>query len=81
MPLPVFVLLLLLCLVMLGLACACIDDRAALALERGLQTAAVPVTEVWPALILALFGSALLVVVAVSARDRASPAVLQRFLF
>lgn len=80
MPLPVFVLLLLLCLVMLGLACACIDDRPALALERALQTAAVPVTEVWPSLILALFGSALLALV-VPVRDRASPAFLQRFLF
>lgn len=80
MPLLVFVLLLLLCLGLLGLACACLDDSPALALERALQTATLPLIEAWPALILASFASALLALL-VPARVRASPAVLQRFLF
>jgi Asp/Glu/hydantoin racemase len=80
MPLVVFVLLLLLCIGLLGLACACLDDTPALAFDRALQTAALPVIGVWAALILASFASALLALV-VPARDRASPAFLQRFLF
>ncbi len=82
MPLLVFMLLALICLGLLGFACACFDDQAALALERALQAPAVPEPiDLWPQIVLGLGGTALLVLTAVLARERASPARLQRFLF
>jgi hypothetical protein len=82
MPLIVFVLLALVCLGLLGFACACLGDQPALALERALQAPAVPaLVEPWPVVMLGGFAASLLVVLAAPARRRASPALLQRFLF
>lgn len=83
MPLVVFILLALLCLGLLGFACACLSDQPAAALERAVQAPALApaLVELWPAILVGLFGAALLVYWPVAARGRASPAVLQRFLF
>ena len=80
MPLWAFVLLAVLCLAFVGLACACLDDQFAQAFERALQ-APIAVMEAWPALVLAMLASASLVPLAIRASERASPAMLQRFLF
>lgn len=80
MPLLAFLLLAILCLVLLGLACACFSDQLALAFERALLVL-VALVEVWPPLTLVALGVAPLVVLAVPASGRASPALLQRFLF
>jgi hypothetical protein len=83
MPLVVSVLLALVCFGLLGFACACLSDQPAAALERAVQALALapPVIELWPALLFGGFAAALLVYSAVPARSRASPALLQRFLF
>ena len=82
MPLIVFILLALVCLGPLGFACACLGDQPALALERALQAPALPaLVEVWRVVILGGFASALIASASVPARERASPAFLQRFLF
>lgn len=81
-PLVVVTLLAVVCLGMVGFACACMSDQPAVVLERTVQAPALApsMVEVWPAL---LFGalSGLLLYTAVVGRGRASPAVLQRFLF
>jgi hypothetical protein len=83
MPLVVFILLALVCLGLIGFACACLSDQPAAALERAVQAPALapPVEEAWPAVVLAILAAGLLVSASASARGRASPAVLQRFLF
>jgi uncharacterized SAM-binding protein YcdF (DUF218 family) len=82
MPLIVFILLALMCLGLLGFACACLGDQPALALERALQAPALPaLVEVWSVVLLGGFASALAASASVPARGRASPALLQRFLF
>jgi hypothetical protein len=83
MPLLVFILLALLCLGLLGFACACLTDQPAVALERAMQAPALAptVVELWPAILFGVFGAALLVYWPVAARGRASPVMLQRFLF
>jgi hypothetical protein len=83
MPLVVFILLALVCLGMLGFACACLSDQPAAALERAVQAPALlpALVELWPALLFGAFAAGLLVFTPVAARGRASPAVLQRFLF
>lgn len=80
MPLWAFILLAVLCLALLGLACACLDDQFAQAFERAFQ-GPVAVMEAWPAMALAVLGPLSLVVIALLASERASPAMLQRFLF
>jgi hypothetical protein len=82
-PLVIFILLAVLCLGLLGFACACLSDQPAAALERAVQGPALApaVVELWPAILLGILGAALLVYSQVAARGRASPAVLQRFLF
>lgn len=83
MPLVVFILLALVCLGMLGFACACLSDQLAVALERAVQAPALApaVVELWPAILFGAFAGGLLVYAPVAARGRASPQVLQRFLF
>jgi len=83
MPLVVFILLALLCLGLLGFACACLSDQPAAAFERAVQAPALApaLVELWPAILLGLFGAALIVYGPVEARGRTSPAFLQRFLF
>lgn len=79
MPLLVFVLLAVLCLALIGVACACLNDQFAQAFERALQTP-IAVTEVWSAMSAVALASLSLIVLSVRASERASPAVLQRFL-
>lgn len=80
MPLLAFVLVAVLCLALIGLACACLNDEFAQAFERALQTPTA-VTEVWSAMSVITLASLSLIVLSVPASGRASPAVLQRFLF
>jgi hypothetical protein len=83
MPLVVFILLALVCLGLLGFACACLSDQPAAALERRVQAPALApaVVEVWPAILFGVSAAELLVFAPVAARGRASPELLQRFLF
>lgn len=81
MPLVAFILLALVCLGLFGFACASLEDQPGVPSERALQAPAIPAL-VEPLSILWFAGLALTVVLAaVPARDRASPALLQRFLF
>jgi hypothetical protein len=81
MPLLAFILLALLCLALIGFACACLDDQFAQAFDRIVQSAPVAVIELWPPFAVATLALLSLVVFSVPASDRASPALLQRFLF
>lgn len=81
MPLLAFVLLAVLCLALIGFACACLDDEFAQAFDRIVQSAPVAVIELWRPLAVAALALLSLVVFSVPASDRASPALLQRFLF
>lgn len=80
MPLLAFVLLAVLCLALIGFGCACLDDQFAQALDRIAQSVPAAVIELWPALALGTLAS-LSLIVSVPASGRASPALLQRFLF
>jgi hypothetical protein len=82
MPLVVFILLAVICLALLGFACACLTDQSAQAVDRAssLGSALPPLIEVW-ALFVAALTAATVVVVRERADTRASPALLQRFLF
>jgi len=80
MPLWPFVLLAILCLAVIGVACACLDEQFAQAFERALQ-APIAVMEAWPAMALGMLASLTSVFLAIRATERASPAMLQRFLF
>jgi hypothetical protein len=79
-PLLVFILLAVLCLALIGLACACLDDQFAQAFDRALQTP-IALIEVWAAMAVVTLASISLIVLSVPASGRASPALLQRFLF
>jgi hypothetical protein len=85
MPLIVFILLALVCLVLIGLACACLSDTPVQALERALASLTVQLAliEVWSFAALAFLAAAAVWSGARLARPpgRASPALLQRFLF
>lgn len=80
-PFLAFVLLAVLCLALIGFACACLDDQFAQALDRVVQSAPAAVIEVWPAFAASMLASLTLIVLSVPASGRASPALLQRFLF
>jgi hypothetical protein len=81
MPLVVFLLLTLLCLALIGFACACLSDQPALAIERAIQSPALApaVIAVWTAVFAVLLVAGTRA--ALLPRERASPALLQRFLF
>jgi hypothetical protein len=85
MPLVVFILLAVVCLAVFGFACACLSDNPAQALERAVSSAGeMPaVIEVWSYAAVAMLLGALSIwaLGVVGARERASPARLQRFLF
>ena len=81
MPLLVFILLAVLCLALIGFGCACVDDQLAQALDRVAQSVPAAVIELWPAFALGMLASVPLIVFSVPASGRASPALLQRFLF
>lgn len=85
MPLLVFILVALVCLVLLGFVCACLTDSPAQALDRALSALAhLPaLTPAWSSALSAL-GLAFFGVRAVAScrhAGRASPELLQRFLF
>jgi hypothetical protein len=81
MPLLAFVLLAVLCLALIGFACACLDDQFAQTFDRIVQSAPAAVIELWPAFAVATLASLSLIVLVVPASGRASPVLLQRFLF
>jgi hypothetical protein len=81
MPLLAFNLLAVLCLMLLGFACACLHDQFAQTFDRIVQSAPAAVIELWPAFALGTLASLSLIVFSVPASGRASPALLQRFLF
>ncbi len=76
------IVLLLLGLLFFLIACLCISDHSAQTANRAVDTiAALPAILVaWPELVLAALAVSLVVTVA-EPRGRASPVVLQRFLF
>jgi len=85
MSIVVFILLALVCLAILGFACACLSDQPIQALDRVVSALGhVPaVTDVWSLLAPASSALAASVMLLLAARPagRASPALLQRFLF
>ena len=83
MPVIAFVLLAVICLALVGFACACLSDQPAQALERAtsLGAALPPLVEVWALLIVSLLMAPLVLAAGEHGRSRASPALLQRFLF
>src|SRR5438067_10549704 len=83
LPLVVFIFLVLLVVMLVGLACACLTDHPMQAIERALSAipAAPALIEVWAVLAAGLLTAAVTVVQVRSRRERASPELLQRFLF
>jgi hypothetical protein len=83
LPLIVFIFLVLILVMLVGIACACATDHPMQAVEKAISAipAAPPVMEAWPVMVLGFFAAALVVTLPLSARERASPALLQRFLF
>lgn len=81
LPFLAFVLLAIVCLALVGFACACLDDQFAQALDRVAQSMPAAVIVLWPALAVGALLSVPLVAFHVPASGRASPALLQRFLF
>ena len=83
LPLIVFIFLVLILLMLVGIACACLSDHPMQSVEKAVAAipAAPPVMDAWPALTLGFFAVPFLLVVPAVARERASPARLQRFLF
>lgn len=82
MPLLVFILLVLVCLLMLGFACVCLSDEPALALERALQSPALPAAiMLWVAIALGGLTRTLPGLAVVAHPGRGSPELLQRFRF
>jgi hypothetical protein len=83
LPLIVFLFLLILLVMLVGFACACLSDHPMQALERAL--AAIPALPalivVWTLAATSLLAASVLVASRRMAVERASPALLQRFLF
>lgn len=83
LPLVVVIFLVLIVVMLVGFACACLTDHPMQAIEKALSAilvAAAPMAA-WPVLAVGLVGAALTARLSGAARNRASPAVLQRFLF
>ena len=83
LPLVVFVLLAVLLLMLVGIACACLSNHPMQAADRvaGPLVALPPLTAMWALLVLVLAAAPLLLDRRVPATGRASPALLQRFLY
>ena len=83
LPLIVFVLLLLLVVMLVGFACACLTDHPMQSIERALSgLASMPaVLEIWTFVAAMLVMATFVVQRQRVASGRASPALLQRFLF
>jgi hypothetical protein len=69
--------------VLIGFACVCIADHPGKALDRvsSVAPAELPLIEMWPLITLLLAPAWLFVVAPRRAQGRASPPLLQRFLF
>jgi len=76
----VFLLLAVLCLALIGFACSCFGGHSTPAVERAFAEPAVLI-EMWSIVVLSLVAVTLVLVRAPGGFGRASPAVLQRFLF
>ncbi len=83
MPLIAFILLAVICLAILGFACACLTDQPTQAIDRAISSGSAlpPLIEVWSLVAVALVGAGLMFVFERRAPSRASPVLLQRFLF
>jgi len=83
LPLIVFIFVVLIVVMLVGIACACATDHPMQAIEKAVSAipAAPALIEVWAALVSGLFAAAIIFARPQAARERASPAVLQRFLF
>ena len=85
MPVIVFVLLVVVCLALIGVACACFGDTPLQALDRAFAAApsVAAVIELWPLLVALSLAGGLVCARSrlIGPPGRASPALLQRFLF
>ena len=83
LPLLVVIFLVLIVVMLAGFACACLTDHPMQAIEKALSAILVVATVLtaWPVLAVGLVGPALASRFSGAARNRASPALLQRFLF
>jgi len=83
MPLIAFILLAVVCVAIFGFACACLSNDTSRALEQAVSSGSAlpPLIEVWSLVFVAFVGIAQLLVAERRAPSRASPIVLQRFLF
>lgn len=81
LPFLAFVLLAIVCLALIGFACACLDDQFAQVLDRVAQSMPAAVIVLWAGLATVARLSLPLIAFEVPALGRASPALLQRFLF
>ena len=83
LPLIAFLFLVLILVMLVGIACACATNHPMQAVEKAISAipAAPPVMDSWPVMMLGFFAAALVVTLPLAARERASPALLQRFLF
>ena len=83
LPLVVVIFLVLIVVMLVGFACACLTDHPMQAIEKALSATLVGAAPIaaWPVLAVGLVGAVLTARLSGAARNRASPAVLQRFLF
>ena len=83
LPPVVFICLLLMVVMLVGFACACLTDHPMQAIEQALSAipAAPAISEAWSALAVGLVAAALIARLPQASRGRASPELLQRFLF
>lgn len=83
LPLVVFLLLLILLVMLVGFACACLSDHPMQSIDRALTgaTSMPAIVVVWAWMIAVLATATLVVQRSRPASGRASPALLQRFLF
>jgi len=83
MPLVAFVLLAVVCVALLGFACACLTEQLAQAIDRAISIQAMlpPLIEIWTLFAAAGIAAGFRLVRTERPSGRASPALLQRFLF
>ena len=83
LPLVVFILLAVMLVMLLGIACACLSNHPMQAADRvaGPLVALPTLTAMWALLVLVLAAAPLLLDRRVPPTGRASPALLQRFLY
>jgi hypothetical protein len=83
LPLFVFIFFVLIVVMLIGVACACATDHPMQAVDRAISAipAALPVIDLWPFIVLLLAPPLLWLAVPVRAPARASPPLLERFLF